>query len=72
MASVPETPSSASVKAVVWFLACSSALFLALRLLCKHCGRGFHWDDLVLVAAWVSFRRSVVRLDAVAPLKTVF
>lgn len=39
----------------IWILTTLSALFLGLRLYCKHwrC-RSLWWDDYVLVASWVS------------------
>lgn len=37
----------------IWFMLVSSTLFLVLRLYCKWRGNGHHWDDAILVAAWV-------------------
>jgi hypothetical protein len=47
----------ALIKGVTWSLLVFSAVFLSLRLYCKRLnrGRGWHWDDLVLVASWVCF-----------------
>jgi hypothetical protein len=39
---------------ITWFLFGSATVFMTLRLYCKFLnGRGFWWDDYVLVLSWV-------------------
>ena len=56
---LPHNSAGPEANAVAWSLLATSAVFLGLRLYCKHISRrNLWWDDRLLILAWVWWPQS--------------